>query len=388
MKSANSSPSSSRARPAPAPKTAGRKTTGTKRPGIALIGCGRIGFMLESDPLRHKPCTHWGGASAAGLEINLACDINGDRLKRFAGQAGIPADGTFPDYRELLRRARPEMVIVASWTETHADVVMRACRGGARVIICEKPMASSLPAARRMLAACRENGVSLIINHERRYDGRYRKAGELIRDGRIGTIKTVFASILTSGYHGPSRLEEGGGPLLHDGTHMIDILRLLFGEIRSAEGEFQRAGRSRGYEDRAAAWLRTESGIDIFLEAGGSRRYFQFELEIYGTEGKIVIGNGYERLYTAQRSKWYTGFRDLREVPFPKFPGENCFLREYREAGRILKGGKEKISSTGEDGCRALEVIHAVYLSSHMKGKKIELPLPHGIIDLKKIFGL
>ncbi|HNW28934.1 MAG TPA: gfo/Idh/MocA family oxidoreductase, partial [Spirochaetota bacterium] len=56
---------------------------------IALIGCGRIGHLLELDPLRNKPCTHFGGALSAGLAITHACDINRERLERFGKTAGI-----------------------------------------------------------------------------------------------------------------------------------------------------------------------------------------------------------------------------------------------------------------------------------------------------------
>ncbi len=66
-----------------------------QQPTIALIGCGRIGFLLENDPLRYKPCTHYGGASAAGLAVTHACDIDRGRLARFGTTARIPDDNLF-----------------------------------------------------------------------------------------------------------------------------------------------------------------------------------------------------------------------------------------------------------------------------------------------------
>ncbi len=80
-----------------------------KRPGIALIGCGRIGFMLESDPLRYKPCTHFGGASSAGLRITHACDLNHGRLESFVRASGIPRETPSP------RTARSSNRYVPSW---------------------------------------------------------------------------------------------------------------------------------------------------------------------------------------------------------------------------------------------------------------------------------
>jgi predicted dehydrogenase len=353
----------------------------------ALIGCGRIGFLLEEDPLRYKPCTHYGGVVAAGMAITHACDINRERLKRFGELACIPPEHRCADYRALLKDARPDMVIIASWTETHAPIAIEAARRGAKVIVLEKPMAPSLRDCRKLMAECDSHGAVLIINHERRYDNRYRKVKDMVARGMIGEIRTVHGSILTGGHRGRSSAEQGGGPLLHDGTHLVDMLRFLFGEITTVQGEFRRDGRRHGFEDRACAWLTTAGGVDIFLEAGGPREYFQFELEISGSRGKIVIGNGYEKLYTTRASRFYTGFRDLDEAPFPAIKRNNCFGELYGEAKKALSG-KTVPSSSGPDGYHALEVIHAIYLSSHMKRKTLSLPIPEGAVNLKKIFNL
>ncbi len=359
-----------------------------KKNRIALIGCGRIGFLLENDPLRNKPCTHLGGAGSAGLKITHACDINRERLAEFGQAASIHEKNLHDDYRNLLDEVRPGMVIISTWTDTHHVIGMHASACGAKVIVLEKPIAHDLKKAGELINSCRKNRVSLIINHERRYDGRYRKVRSLIHEGKIGEIKTVHASILTGGHSAGSRIEMGGGPLLHDGTHLIDIIRFLFGEIKSVTGEFQRTGRTRGFEDRAVAWLKTEDDTDIFLEAGGGRKYFVFELEISGTEGKIIIGNGYEKLFMRRTSRYYLGFMDLEERPFPKYDRTGCFRRMYAEAGKILNGRSSEVESSGLDGYRALEAIHGIYLSSHLKGKKIDLPVDIGLIDIKKIFNL
>jgi len=353
---------------------------------IALIGCGRI--LLENDPLRYKPCTHFGGASSAGLNITHACDINRDRLDRLGATAGIPGENLFEDYRDLLKTAPPDLAVIATWTESHERIAVEAARCGATVIVLEKPMASTLQGCSAIIAECRKRGTSVIVSHERRYDSRYLKTKELIDAGKIGRVMTVHASILTGGYSGTSDPGEGGGPLLHDGTHLIDMIRFLFGEIDSVEGEFHRPGRTRGFEDRACAWLKTDRGIDIFLEAGGNRKYFVFELEISGTLGKIVIGNGYESLHLSRASRHYTGFRDITEARFPKYRSDNCFHNLYREAKAALAGKTRRMASSALDGYRALEIVHAIYLSSHLNRKSVRIPVDPESVDLKKIFNL
>lgn len=358
------------------------------KPEIALIGCGRIGFLLEDDRLRNKPCTHFGGASAAGLKITSACDTNTDRLKQFGEKAGIDDDSLFTSYKTLLRIKNPRMVIIATWTDTHAAIALESVKNGAKIVILEKPAAPSLTDIKRIIAAADKNGCRIIVNHERRFDGRYNKVREMIGSGVIGKIMTVNARMLTGSYRGQSHIEEGGGPLLHDGTHLVDIIRFFFGEITEVRGEFTRFTRSSGFEDSASAWLKSEGGINIFLEAGGGRKYFQFEIEIWGTEGKILIGNGYNRLFLKKKSVLYTGFNDISETTFPVIRQKNCFKELYRSAATILKG-KNPVEVSGIiDGYKALEIIHAVYQSSHLGGKKIPIPVKPGSINLKKIFNL
>lgn len=355
----------------------------------ALIGCGRIGFLLETDPLRYKPCTHYGGIHANKIDVNFACDLDQERLDKFAAQTNIPSDALYTDYRKLLKKHNPELVIISTWTESHSAIGCEAAKNGAKVIVCEKPIAPSLSSAQKLRQACHDNNVKLIINHERRFDSRYNTVKKLIDENKIGVVKTVNAKILTGPYRGDSKISEGGGTLLHDGTHLIDIIRYFFGEIVSVKGDFAREhNRKHGYEDRALAWLKTANGVNVFLESGGTRKYFIFELEISGSEGKIVIGNGYNYLYLAQPSRYYSGYKDLVEVNFPRMEKSNSFANIYCDVKKHLSGSPVHFPSTGLDGYKALEAIHAIYLSSYKNGKELSLPLKQSSINLKKIFNL
>lgn len=355
---------------------------------IALIGCGRIGFLLEQDPLRKRPCTHYGGIRAAGFDVSFAVDQNPERLETFVKTSGISKENTFKDHLALFERHIPHIITIATWTPSHNEIAIDAANKGVRCIVLEKPVSYSLSETKKLLAACKKNETIVIVNHERRFDSRYQKVKSMIEHGEIGELRSVQGKMLTGGYRGMSKPTEGGGPLLHDGTHLVDICRFLFGEINSLEGEFQRFKRRRGYEDRAAAWLKTENGADIFLEAGGAHSYFLFELEIYGTDGKIVIGNGYERLYKSRKSKLYSNFRDLSEVAFPKYKNDNCFVNLYKEAKALLNGRQHKLTSSLLDGYKALEIIHGIYYSAANNKKPVKLPINAAKINLKTIFDL
>jgi len=338
----------------------------------ALIGCGRIGFLLEDDPLRTKPCTHYGGAKKAKLTITHACDINKERLSQFAQKAKLPIEHCYTDFQALFEREQPECVIIASWTQTHATIGIQAAHHGAKVIVCEKPIAQDIASAKLLLEACSAHNTTLIINHERRYDYRYNFVKKLIEKGSIGAITSVHGFVFT-----PSRAhipQSGGGILLHDGTHLIDTVHYLFGTIAQLQGHTKQYSPQSLYEDYALSHCLTHSGIHVILEAGGYRDYFLFELRIYGTGGAIVIGNGYLHVYTPEKSQFYTGFNDLVAKHAHPKGKPDYFVQLYKEAKQCLKHPKP-VTSSGTDGYRALEVIHAIYHSASQGGKTITLPL-------------
>lgn len=331
------------------------------KPVVALIGCGRIGFLLENDPLRYKPCTHYGGTMAAKLTITHACDINQERLHLFSKIAGIPLSNCYTDYHTLLRQEKPDCVIIASWTNTHAPIGIAAACNGAKVIVCEKPIATDIKQAKALLDACNKHNTTLIINHERRYDYRYNFVKKLITSNEIGNISSVHGFVFTpSKVHQP---DSGGGPLLHDGTHLIDIIHYLFGDIKQVHGYTQRYSENSLYEDYAIAHCITTSGVHVTLEAGSHRDYFMFELQILGTRGKIVIGNGYLHLYKPAKSKLYTGFKDLTPKSITPKGKPDYFVRLYKEAKKCLFN-PVTVTSGGYDGYKVLEVINAIYRSS------------------------
>ncbi len=336
----------------------------------ALIGSGRIGFLLENDPLRAKPCTHSGGAHKAGITITHACDINRNRLLTFARQQGLPLSHCYTDYQKLLHKEKPQCVIIASWTNTHAPIGIAAARNGARVIVCEKPIADSLTNAKKLIEECHKHNTTLIINHERRYDYRYNYVKKLIANNAIGEVTSVHGFVFT-----PSRTHQkgsGGGPLLHDGTHLIDTVHYLFGAIAQLQGHTHCYSSNSLYEDYAIAHCKTLSGVHVIIEAGGYRDYFMFELRIYGTKGTIVIGNGYLYLYTPKKSKYYTGFKDLVPKPLAPKGKPDYFVKMYKEAKQCLKN-PIPVTSGGYDGYKALQVIMAIYRSAAQNGKTIVL---------------
>ncbi len=357
---------------------------------VAVVGCGRIGSTLEDDPLRAKPASHLGAIRALGAELDLVAVCDSDRRRLLQCQRRWEAPRVYLDYREMIRTEAPDIVSIATWTASHAEIAVFAADHGVRGIVLEKPMAIDLVQADQILASCRAHGVKLVINHERRWDPLYRRARALIEGGGLGALRAATGRVLgaaaATGSWRSVLAEVGGGPLLHDGTHLVDLVRWLVGDVQRVTGQVSREDKRVGVETTALAWLQTEGGVPVFIEAGGMRSYFHFELDLQFSDGRMRVGNGIAELQRAAPSKRYSGFRDLQPVGFPPLDEpRQPMCGAFREVARALDEGGDPFSS-GLDGRKAMEIIFAVYYSASLQGRPITLPLAASGHPLKKMF--
>lgn len=332
---------------------------------------------MEQDYLRGHPCTHAGGYNACPrTKIVAGCDTNEDRLKLFGREWGARL---YLDYRQMLDKEDLDIVSICSWTDTHKEMTIAAASAGVKGVICEKPMAANLMDADAMIESCKAHKTRLIINHERRWDPDYRKVKELIDEGAIGEIRTIVGNALTGApaprdwhadYH-----QVGGGPMLHDGTHLVDMIRFFGGEADWVFGHIERRTEGIYVEDIAQAFIHLKSGIHASIEGGGIRNYFNFELDIQGSKGRILIGNGVSGMWVANKSPHYLGFMELEKRPFPTSEkGGNPWILQVEDMISCIENNHESISS-GYDGRQALELVMAIYESARLGGVKVSFPL-------------
>jgi len=345
-----------------------------KKYRVGIIGCGRIGSLLEEDPLRGKPCTHAGAYNQhSDTDIVAGCDINKKRLEAFGKKWNVKA--LYEDYRDMLEKENLDIVSIATWTHLHCQMVLDTAKSGVRGIYCEKPIALNLDEADLMLETCKRYNTKLVINHERRWDPYYRKTKELIEQGAIGELRTIVGNALSEKSPKASTDRLGGGPLFHDGTHLTDLLRYFAGEVEWVVGHEERAYGKEFIEDTAFGFIHFKNGIHSTIEGGGIRKYFNFELDIQGSEGRILIGNGTREFYKAKPSKRFSGFEELEKIDFP-IPKrlDNPYVAGVQDLLNTVNNGKDS-SSSGNDGKKALEIILAIYRSAEKGGRRINLPL-------------
>ena len=169
----------------------------------------------------------------------------------------------FADERQMLDRIRPEAVIIATPNALHAGHGALCCARGIHFLV-EKPVTATLDEAVELVRAVRESGVRTLVGHHRRYLSVVQEARRLIAQGALGDLvgaSVVWATRKPDDYFKVAwRTQPGGGPLLINAIHEIDLLRHLCGEVRAVSGIKSSARRGFAVEDTAAALFEFDNG--------------------------------------------------------------------------------------------------------------------------------
>jgi predicted dehydrogenase len=340
---------------------------------IAVIGAGAIGRMHIERCLRHDVVT-----------LGAIADP-GDAARDLAAQSGVP---WFADYREMLDQADLGGVIVATPNATHADIGIACIEHGLPVLM-EKPVADTVADAQRLCDRAAAAGVPLLVGHQRRHNPILRRAKALIADGQLG--RPVTANVMgtwlkpDSYYDLAWRRQAGGGPVLINLIHDIDVLRFLLGEIESVQAVTSNAVRSFEVEDTAAVLLRFASGAlgtlvvsdtavapwNWDLAAGEALHYAQQAVDshyIAGTEASITLPRLNVWRYRGARG-WHEPLTQERSAVHARDP----YMEQLRHLRAVAEGHEAPLCS-GLDGLRTLQATLAVHRAAS-DGQPVKLPV-------------
>lgn len=284
-----------------------------------------------------------------------------EKGEEYASRFG--AERVFSDVDKFLSDPEIEAVYVALPVFLHKGITEKAASAGKHVL-CEKPMAMNGRECASMVHACRGAGMKLAVAYYRRFFPRIRKIKELLTNGEIGKIINIGAYFATGSFglgrevSDPWRLdpEKGGGGVLQDvGSHMIDLVLYLGGNISQVWG--RATSRQEGWQadDTVSAWLQLRSGAHACLFFACNTRAQVESFEILGTKGRIRVDD----------------LKNGRNVFLQTGQGFKCFEEAARESHRPLienfvesvRKGKEPLIS-GEEGAKTTRVIDAIYLST------------------------
>jgi predicted dehydrogenase len=287
----------------------------------------------------------------------------------------------FSDYGEMLEKAKPDGVIIATPNALHVPVGL-ACVARRVPMLVEKPIADTVSACNELVTAAERAKVPLLVGHHRRHNPIVEKAREIVQAGGIGRLAAVAALWLLQKpkdyYEVAWRREPGGGPLLINCIHDVDDLRYICGEIAEVRALMSSATRNFKVEDTAAVALRFASGalgtITLSdtaaapwaweLTSGEYAFYPQQQENCYffaGTAGALAFPRLELWSYPGKKG-WYAPLsREKIEVK-----KEDPQARQLRHFCRVIRG-EEAPRSSGADATRTLEVVEAIRKAA-MKG--------------------
>jgi predicted dehydrogenase len=215
---------------------------------IGLIGAGMIGRKHADYVMASSDC-----------DLVALADPTSE-ARAFA--VGIGA-AYHPDFEGMLAKEDLDGVIIAAPNDLHEAAGVAAARHGVPMII-EKPIAADLAAAARLTAAAEDAGVALLVGHHRRYNPRAQRARSLVREGGLGRLVAVNVTWCVKKpepyFEATLKRRPGGGPILINLIHEIDLLRFVCGEIAEVQALGSNAIRGFEVEDSTAISLRFENG--------------------------------------------------------------------------------------------------------------------------------
>jgi predicted dehydrogenase len=323
---------------------------------------------------------HIRGYRQAGASILMVSDAQADVARRRAAELGCDWS---TDYRDLLRRADIQAVSVCVPNWLHYEVALAAVEAG-KAVLCEKPMAVSLEQAEALVHRVQERGTFFQVGYMKRFHPVMRKFKELIP--QIGPVEM---GLLRSYQPFPERLwtapdfwfttkaRSGGGPLVHGGSHMLDLLHWCLGDVTAVDARVrQKPGTDVDWH--TSAILEMANGATVLFENGwfehtnwgpkddGWDEMFQLR----GAAGVVTLYPAFWDRPTAlvPTLQLYTQESHITQT-FAEGPAD-YFVEEIKEFVQKLAAGQTP-AVTVQDGYWVDHLIHAIYLSGEQQKRLV-----------------
>jgi len=331
-----------------------------KKYKAVVIGCGIIGVNAGNFKKEVQPATYAGAYKThPRVELSGFADLDPKRLKMSAKYfPGIPL---FNSARDLISQINPDIVSIATYPDSHLDLVKLAAEYETSAIVCEKPIAFTLKEGEKIVEACKKSRSLLFINHVRRFDPLFRKIRKEVKNGKIGKI------VQATYYY------DNG--IFNNGTHLVDFLRFFIGEV-----DWVMVVENRKTKN---PYLKKDLNVDGILHFKNGAvaaiqslppNYGFFEMDLYGEKGVLFFKNlGYEIEYRKFiKNKYYEGYLQLGQKS--QFSGGvRSFIVSTVDHVVKCLDGKEEPVSTGEEGLAALKILLALKKSAESNGKLIRI---------------
>jgi UDP-N-acetyl-2-amino-2-deoxyglucuronate dehydrogenase len=352
--------------------------TGASEPAplrYMIIGCAGTIVPTHLAALAQLP-----GAQVVGMT-----DIDATRGAARASETGC---SFHTDHRALLAELRPDVAVICAPHPFHASLALDCFAAGAHVLV-EKPIAVEVAEADVMVAAAEAAGRILAVNFQQRFRPLIEYARDMIQAGALGELVRVLCVepwFRTAAYYRSATWRgtwagEGGGVLMNQAPHTLDLLCHLAGMPRRVWGWAHTFRHAIETEDTAQAMLEYPNGAPGYLHISTVEAGLKQQLQIVGDRAALEIKGGQLTVYhfapalsefrqTSPELFAQPGVR-VEQVELPATGGDH--LAVYRDLERAIReGGKPR--ADGAEGLMSLELANAITLSSHTE-RPVALPL-------------
>lgn len=320
----------------------------------AIVGCGLIGRKRA--------------ASLQPGQLRYACDLDAARAAELA--ATHPNARPLTEFTAALNDPAVDAVIVATLNAALAPLALAAVRAGKHVLL-EKPGALNAVQLRAVADAAAQTGVKVRIGYNHRFHPALQQARELVDAGALGPLMFLrgrYGHGGRTGYDREWRADpklSGGGELIDQGVHLIDLASWFLGDFSTVEGHAATYYWDMPVDDNAFLSLRTSGGQTAWLQVSCTEWKNLFSLELYGRNAKIAI-DGLGGSYGVEKCTYY---RMLPQMGPPEttvwdYPaGDNSWALELAAFEEDIQA--DRVPSPGlREGIRTLEIVESIYRSS------------------------
>ncbi len=326
----------------------------TQNHGVAILGCGLIGQKRSK--------------ALAGAKLVVCADLDEKRAKSLA--AGFPGCDATTDWQAAVRRPDVQIVVVATTNDALVETSLAAVLAGKHVLV-EKPAARNVAELEPLIEAAERSGVQVRVGFNHRYHPALLKAHELLEAGELGELMFVRGRYGHGGRKGYDRewranpALSGGGELIDQGVHMIDLSRWFLGDFTDIQGFAHTYFWDMPVDDNGFMLLKTAKQQTAFLHVSCSEWKNLFSLEIYGREAKLHI-EGLGGSYGVEKLSFYKmlpemGPPDTTIWEYPR--GDNSWALEFAEFLEDIRLNRMP-SANLFDARAALKVVEKIYLES------------------------
>jgi len=323
-------------------------------PGVAILGCGLIGQKRSK--------------TLAGAKLIVCADVDLKRAQALA--AGFPGCDATTDWLAAVQRADVDIVVVATTNDVLVETSLAAVQAGKHVLV-EKPAARNVAELDPLIEASKNNKVLVRVGFNHRYHPALLKARQLVDAGELGELMFIRGRYGHGGRKGYDRewradpKLSGGGELIDQGVHMIDLSRWFLGDFTEIQGFAHTYFWDMPVDDNGFMLLKTEKKQTAFLHVSCSEWKNLFSLEIYGREAKLHI-EGLGGSYGLERLSFYKmlpemGPPDTTIWEYPR--GDNSWALEFAEFLEDVRLDRMP-SANLNDARAALLAVEKIYKES------------------------